>query len=202
MKVANATEKSRTANEVQEEIEQTRADLDSTLAEIGKRLSPHEMKERAVDYAKDTASAVSDAVQRNETALMLVGAIAAAVLLARYRLHLRREHERAEYVRAVWDRICAALPESHEPQRLSATITDVADRIGELTHEARLGVSQTVGDAAAGAQRLLHTDAAARLIEPTKRVAASIEDSSREHPLMTLAIAALAGTLFGTTLRR
>ncbi|MEW6272695.1 MAG: DUF3618 domain-containing protein [Thermodesulfobacteriota bacterium] len=191
----NAGQHERTPNEVQEEIEQTRAELDSTLDEIGKRLSPQEMKERAVDYVRSGATRVGDTVQRNPVPVALTGTLLAATLLARRRLHVRKAREREEQFRAVWDRLSAAIDRPHGFSRRGMSMSDAVGRMGEIASDARDGLSHLLGSASAGAQRMVEAGRARPLLE-------TLEETSRQHPLVSLGVALAAGALIATVLRR
>jgi len=108
--VSDEAKEQRTPATVENEITQTRAELDHTLDEIGRRLSPQEIKERAVDYAKDSALEVTHAVQRRPLPLVLVCVVAGAALWLRHRLEMREQRERADRIRELWNRVASALP--------------------------------------------------------------------------------------------
>jgi hypothetical protein len=194
-----AGEHARTAEDVQLEIAQTRADLDDTLDVIGRRLSPQEIKSRAVGYAKHTAAHLPDALQRHPAgAALAAGAIVAAVMVQR--LRARRAHERAD--QAAWARlilVTAANADQHG--RSGARLSEAIDKVGELAHGARDGVAHVLGDVTAGAQRLFDSDAARPIVDPAKRMLAVVEDASRDRPLVTLGMTLLAGALLARLLR-
>jgi ElaB/YqjD/DUF883 family membrane-anchored ribosome-binding protein len=197
--MANDAASQRTPDEVQHEIEQTRAELDSPLDEIGKRLSPHEMKERAVDYVKDGASRIGDTVQRNPVPVALTGTLLAAALLARRRLHVREAREREEQFRAVWDRVSAAIERPHAFSRAGGTVSEALGkavaRTGEAALDAREGLARLVGEAGTRAQSLVAAGRSRALVE-------SIEEASRERPFLALGVALAAGALLATLIRR
>jgi hypothetical protein len=196
-----ADEHARTAEDVQLEIAQTRADLDDTLDVIGRRLSPREIKSRAVAYAKDAAAHLPDAVQRHPAGVALAaGAIVAAVLVQR--LRARRADERADQARAAWARlILATAANADQHGRSGARLSEAIDKVGELAHGARDSVAHVLGDVTAGAQRLFDSDAARPIVDPAKRMLAVVEDASRDRPLVTLGVTLLAGALLARLLR-
>ncbi len=139
----------KTVDEIQEEIEHTRAELDSTLDEIGRRLSPSEIRNRTVSYVKHTAEAVRDTVQRNPVPVTVAGTALAALILARRRSSARRAREREEQFRAVWDRLVGAMA-GGRPSAFSAG--NLTGRTSDLATDASDHLVQVLSDAIARAQ--------------------------------------------------
>ncbi|HEY8515332.1 MAG TPA: DUF3618 domain-containing protein [Candidatus Binatia bacterium] len=204
----NSGQHERTPNEVQEEIEQTRAELDSTLDEIGRRLSPQEMKERVVDYVKSNASRVGDTVQRNPVPIALAGTLLVATVIARRRLSARKAREREEQFRAVWERLSSAIERPHAFSRRLAT-SDAVGRMGELAADARSSFSHFLDDASTRARDFMDSgraqpllDRARPLVDRARPLVETLEQTSRTHPLASLGVALAAGALLVTLLRR
>jgi len=131
-------EQPKTADELQEEIEHTRAELDSTLDEIGRRLSPREIKERTVSYVKETASSVSETLQQNPVPVAIAGTAIAATLLARQRSSARLAHEREQQLTALWERLVDAIASRSNGFSLGDRASGFSggDAAGRLSHVA------------------------------------------------------------------
>lgn len=188
----------RTSETVEREIAHTRSELDDTLDVLSNRLSPHEIKERAVDYAKDTATSVGAAVSERPYRAAAAVSLLTAFLWIRHRRARRLHDEQEELSRAVWERIAAALdrPANGFP-RAHATLSSAADRLGGLALDARDTVSHAVGKATARTRDLIDGDAARTFADAVRRTVTTIEHRSREHPLIAIGIAAaLSGVIF------
>jgi len=139
----------KTPDELQEEIEHTRAELDSTLDEIGRRLSPREIKERTVGYVKETAESLSETLQRNPVPVAIAGTALAATLLARHRASTRVAREREEQFTVLWDRLVDAI--ERKPSAFSAG--DTMSRLSNLATDAKDELSRTLSTVLAEVQR-------------------------------------------------
>src|SRR5262245_44979205 len=107
--MANDTEsQGRTPEEVEREIGETRAELDDTLGEIGRRLSPDELKHQAVDYAKDTGSRAIDVIRHHPETAALAGVALAAAFIMRHNERVWVRQQQAEQVRTIWERVATA----------------------------------------------------------------------------------------------
>lgn len=200
----NQAAQQKSADEIQEEIAQTRAELDGTLEQIGRRLSPEEMKERAVEYARDTAGQaveyardtagqIGDVVQRNPLTVAVAGTVLIATAIARHRAGTRRAQLQEDQLRVLWDRIASAVESRAQGLRLPTDLRGAT----HLAHDVRDGLAHALDEAAVQSQRL-----GSVANEGAKRVVASLEQSSREQPLLTLLGAVAAGAVLTTLLRR
>jgi hypothetical protein len=184
---------SRTPEDVQQEITQKRAELDSTLDELGRRLSPHEMKERAVDYAKHTAL---------RAPVVLTATLVVAAAFAQ-RVRAREERERADRLHALGARLLAARALASEgSSRAGSALSGTVEKMGTLAVSARDTLSDLVGETAARAQQLAGSEPAQCVVKPVQGAVAAVEHSSRQHPLLALGIALAVGALITTLARR
>ncbi len=133
--------RTRTPDDVQKEISETRAELDETLDEIGRRLSPHELKERVLEYAEETVHDVTETVQQHKMPILMVGGLAVAAFLIRNRVQARETEARAEHVREIWDRMASALADSNGHAALQLKLGDVAGTISDVASAARDSVA-------------------------------------------------------------
>src|SRR5262245_37679784 len=102
--MANDTDsENRTPEEVEREIGETRAELDDTLGEIGRRLTPAELKHQAVDYVKDTASHSVDVVRHHPETAALAGVALVTALIMRHNERAWARQQQAEQLRTIWD---------------------------------------------------------------------------------------------------
>jgi len=195
----------RTPEEVQNEIAEIRTELDDTLDKIGERLSPHHIKERVRDYAKDAAASATSAVERHPVPATVWGLIAITTLFVRHRTQRRAARQRARQILAIWKPLYAALETAAreaataEAPRAGSAAGSIVSKVAALA--ADHGLSQRVGDVAARAQKAV-SDSATSLAEPAKRVRALVEETSRDQPLLLVGSAALAGIMLGALLRR
>lgn len=184
----------RTPDEVEGELAQTRAELDSTLDEIGRRISPREIKERAVEQVKEKASHVGESVQRNPVPLAVAGGLLVAGYLVRRRTVLRREHEREMELRHFWSRIVDAIDGKRSP---SALANEGLARVSHLAHGARGAAERVLADALPQARRL--GEAAE---DNARRALDTVQVRTSQEPLAAIGIAIVVGALLGAIARR
>ncbi len=200
--MANASEgSSRTPEAVEQEIARTRAELDETLDVLVERLSPQEIKDRAVQYAKSTASDMGATVQRNPVpSALAAGALLTALMWANRR-HARRVRAQEELSRLIWERIAAALERQDVLSRARSAVSSAVDTLGGFALDAHETVSHAVGDATEQTRQMLSSEAARPVVDSARRMVASIEDRSRERPLVALGIALVLGAILTRSMR-
>jgi ElaB/YqjD/DUF883 family membrane-anchored ribosome-binding protein len=192
----------RTPDEVQDEIGQTRAELDDTLSEIGRRLSPEELKERTVTYLKESAARAGDVARQNPGTVALAGCAVIGAFVLRNQRRMRAREEQAEQIRMLWERVTAVLADGVGNARPALHMSEVVSKVADVANRARHNLSEAVGEVAARAEDALRKESIADLAQPARRLIASLEESSREHALLSLAIAAGAGAMLSSLFRR
>lgn len=178
----------RTSDAVHDEIEQKRAELDDTLGEIGRRLSPEELKQHLRAYVQESLTNAVEVARRNPASVAAAALTVAGTLLVRHRRHAQEAELQAAQVRSVWDQIVTTLSHVSEDHR---PIAEAVSRAADLAQRARAGVADFVSDP--------HVE---NLAEPAQRLVAAVEARARENTLLSLAIAAGIGATLSTMLRR
>lgn len=177
----------RTSDAVHEEIEQTRAELDDTLGEIGRRLSPEELKHQLRAYGNELLSNAVETARQNPASIAAAALTIAGTLLVRHRRHAHAAQLQAEQVRGVWDQVVTSLAGMADER----PIAEAVSRATEMAHRARAGVADFVSDARVQ-----------DLTEPAQHVVAAVEARARENTLLSLAIAVGIGATLSAMLRR
>lgn len=209
----------RSPEEIESDIERTRAEVSSTLDAIQQKLTPGQLIDQAVSYARtslpaDFGANLGNAVRDNPLPVALVG-IGLAWLMAsgRHSDGLARQRRLAasrEEMRAASYTSGAHLDEQHE-----GTAHRAASKIGEAGREVKDKVSDLghrIGDrtsAAAGRAREMGQGARARLGEFSERsqrsyyrTKDSVSHMVEEQPLLIGALGLAVGTLLGAALPR
>ena len=192
----------RTPDEVQDEIGQTRAELDVTLSEIGRRLSPEELKERAVTYVKDSANRAVAVAQQTPGPVALAGFVVVGAFVLRHHRRVRAREAQAEQIRVIWERIAATLADGNGHTRPAARISEVVSQVADVADRARHSLSDAVGEMVSRAETALREESVADLAQPARQFIAALSERSREHSLLSLALAAGAGVALSAMLRR
>lgn len=197
------TPTSRTPAAVEHEIDRTRAELDDTLGEIGRRLSPTELRHEAVAYVKDSASRAVAAARQHPETVALAGIALVGTFILRHNGRVSTRRQQAAQIASIWDRVAAALAD-HGVHRArdGAGIAELAAKVADMASRAREDVAEVVGDVAARAQESLAKEPIVRLAQPAKRLMHSLEQNTQEHALISLAMAAGAGALLWSVFRR
>lgn len=193
----------RTADEVQTEIGHTRAELDDTLDEIGRRLSPAELRHQVRVYLRDMISQTAEVARRNPASLTAGALVVAGTVLVRHRQRAWARQLQADQMRTIWDRLAQIMANAREEHfHGGRPLTDVVAQATDLAQRARESVVETVGDVAAKAQHAWRNESLADLAQPAQQLVTAIEARSREHALLSLAIAAGAGAIVSSLCRR
>jgi hypothetical protein len=193
---------SRTVDEVQDEIGHTRAELDETLDEIGRRLSPAELRHQVKVYLGDTIAQAADAARRNPASITAGALMVAGTVLVRHRQRAWARQVQAEQMRTIWDRLVQSMADARDEHLGGRSLSDVVAKATDLAQRARESVAETVGDVAAKAQYAWRNESLADLAKPAQRMLTSVEASSREHALLSLVIAAGAGAMISSLCRK
>lgn len=192
----------RTPADVQREIEQTRAVLDDTLDAIGERLSPQEIKQRAIDYANEKALHMAQILQRHPAQCGAAGAALVGLMLLRRHRNAQDGRERAAQAAAMILRITAASHQPHRMEQVASTLRDVAGRAGEFAYDTSQAVAQQAGNMVERAHHYTAGVADFPFAESAKRTVAAVENASRKNPLLTIGAAFLSGATLVSLLRR
>lgn len=209
----------RSPEEIESDIERTRAEVSSTLDAIQQKLTPGQLIDQAVSYARtslpaDFGANLGNAVRDNPLPVALVG-IGLAWLMAsgrhadglarqRRRIAVREEMRAASYS-------SGAHPDEHHEgaahraaSKIGEAGRDMKDKVSDLGH--RIGDSTS---AAANRAREMGQGARARIGEISERsqrsyyrTKDSVSHMVEEQPLLIGALGLAVGTLLGAVLPR
>jgi len=189
------------SREIENEVERTRAHMAETLDELRARMSPGQILDEVLGYARDTGggrtlSNLGRTVQDNPAPLLLIGAGVAWMMMAgngqRYRYPARRE------------------PTRESARRSGAGIGEgigaAAGAVGGVVSDVGDGVWQTAGDIGDAAMSGVHDlrDAAYRTGDAAYRqgrdIGGSIASMVGDQPLVLGALGLSLGAALGAAL--
>lgn len=209
----------RSSEEIESDIERTRAEVSSTLDAIQQKLTPGQLIDQAVSYARtslpaDFGANLGNAVRDNPLPVALVG-IGLAWLMASGRNAdgLARQRRR---IAVREDMHAASYPaRAHPDEHHDGTAHRAASKIGEAGREMKDKVSNLghrIGDStssAANRAREMGQGARARIGEFSERsqrsyyrTKDSVSHIVEEQPLLIGALGLAVGTLLGAALPR
>jgi ElaB/YqjD/DUF883 family membrane-anchored ribosome-binding protein len=209
------------AERLQRDIRHTRAEMSETLDELGHRLSPHYIKEQVKDSVRSTAhdagTNMLDTIKQNPIPSLIAGLSIGWLIAKAGQSDDRDRYDYDRYYRGAYygpeyggGRYNAGREPYGNRERYDEHGRSLADRAGDLTHEARDRATDVahearewVGDVADPARDVASEaghrvqDAAYEARRYGRRATNWLERTMEDNPLAAGAVALAAGALVG-----
>lgn len=205
-----STDENKSSREIERDVEQTRVRMTETLDELKARMSPGQMLDEVLGYARETGGGkmmhnLSRTIQDNPAPLLLIGA-GVAWMMATGGSHREEQWHRGEhgddYNRERDEGTdlasrAASVGESvrHAGEQVSSTITSMADTTTDVVSDLRDSATRTMHDLRDNAHR---TGASA--YRKTRDAGGSVVNVLQDQPFVLGALGFALGAALGAAL--
>jgi hypothetical protein len=204
----NGHDETRQPERIESEIEQTRAEVSSTIDAIQRKLTPGQLMDQAVDYLRTSAPAdfgtnLSRSIRDNPLPVALIGVGVAWLMMSGQQGGMRRfERDDTQYGGALPEasgseggvhRATAAVGEAG--RRVKDKLSEVTSRAGDMMSSARERVAGTGSDARARMSEL-----SGRTRDQVDRARGAMSHMLEAQPLVIGAFGLAIGAALGASL--
>ncbi|MGH9458175.1 MAG: DUF3618 domain-containing protein [Thermoanaerobaculia bacterium] len=193
----------RSLDEIERDIEQTRADMGRTIDDIQYQLSPDTIKRKAKVRMREGSRTMMDRIKQNPAAAALIGVGAWMLFRGRDQAGAGTDWDIHEHVYATgYCEVCGVpvdIEASGRGERLRGKAHEAKERVGHAAHETKERVGEATHEVAERAADLGHrvSERTGRAANRTRIATRRTTDRLEDNPLLLGALGLAAGAILG-----